>query len=39
MYIDDVDHLCKIDPVLVADLDKIADLEVVADWVGGAWPI
>ena len=40
LYIDEVDHLCKVDPVLVADLDKIADLELVADlgWGGLANP-
>jgi hypothetical protein len=31
VYIDVVDHLCKVDPVLVAGLDIIADLELVAD--------
>jgi hypothetical protein len=31
VYIDEVDHLCKVDPVLVAGLDNIADLELVAD--------
>jgi hypothetical protein len=28
---DEVDHLCKVDPLLVADPDKIVDLELVAD--------
>jgi hypothetical protein len=31
MYIDEVDHLCKVNPLLVADPDKIVDLELVAD--------
>ena len=31
MYIDEVDHLCKVDLVLVADQDNIADVELVAN--------
>jgi hypothetical protein len=31
VYIDEVDHLCKVDPVLVPNLDNIADLELVAN--------
>jgi hypothetical protein len=31
VYMDEVDHLCKVDPVLVPDLDNIVDLELVAD--------
>jgi hypothetical protein len=31
MYIDEVDHLCKVDPELVAELDKIHGLDFIVD--------
>ena len=31
MYIDEVDHLCKVDLVLVANRDNLADVELVAN--------
>jgi hypothetical protein len=31
MYIDEIDHLCEVDPELVADLDKVPDVDKVLE--------